>query len=207
MQINRAFPLPAFLTVAAMLSLSACGDVVPQASERAPSHPPVATVPPPLPPRTRAPVPRPPAPPPPPVAPQADWRDVPLPAGDWTWGVRPGGSIARFGVAGYAPVAMLVCDRNAGVVRIALPVDPGQAQSTAPRPATITTSTSSGTVTAEPQAIDGLTTLAITLPASQRLLDAMAFSRGRFRIEIAGLPQVPLPSWSEVGRVVEDCRG
>jgi hypothetical protein len=120
--------------------------------------------------------------------------------------VRPGGSIARYGQAGYAPVAMLVCDRQASVVQIALPLDPAQSAG-ASRAATITTSTSSGTVTAEPRVIDGLSTMSITLSASQRLLDAMAFSRGRFRVEVAGLPQVLLPSWSEVGRVVEDCRG
>jgi hypothetical protein len=35
----------------------------------------------------------------------------------------------------------------------------------------------------------------------------MAFSRGRFVVEIEGLRWAVLPSWSEVGRVVEDCRG
>jgi hypothetical protein len=38
------------------------------------------------------------------------------------------------------------------------------------------------------------------------LLDAMAFSRGRFMIEVAGLPPLYLPSWPEVSRVIEDCR-
>ena len=162
----------------------------------------------PLPPRAAPPAPPAPRPAPTASAPAGvDWRDVPLPAGDWGWAARPGGSVARFGVAGQAPVAMLLCDRNGAVVRIALPVNPAQPPSAAPRPATITASTGSGTVAAEPLVIDGLVTLAITLPASHRLLDAMAFSRGRFRVEIAGLPQVVLPSWSEVGRVVEDCRG
>jgi hypothetical protein len=34
----------------------------------------------------------------------------------------------------------------------------------------------------------------------------MAFSRGRFAIETAGLPTLYVPSWPEVSRVVEDCR-
>jgi hypothetical protein len=38
------------------------------------------------------------------------------------------------------------------------------------------------------------------------LLDAMAFSRGRFRVEVAKLPPLYLPSWPEVSRVIEDCR-
>jgi len=200
MTINRAVPLHAILTLAALSALSACGDVVPRADERQPSHPAPAPLPMPLPPRAppvaRAPMPL------PSVA--TDWRDVPLPAGTWTWALRPGGSAAWFGEAGRIPVAVLQCDRLAGVVRIALPVDP--APPAVPRSATITTSTSSGTLTAEPHTIDGLATEAIALPASQRLLDAMAFSRGRFRVEIVGLAPVVLPSWSEVGRVIEDCR-
>ena len=48
--------------------------------------------------------------------------------------------------------------------------------------------------------------LAVTLDARDPLLDAMAFSRGRFAIEVAGQPALYLPSWSEVGRVIEDCR-
>lgn len=38
------------------------------------------------------------------------------------------------------------------------------------------------------------------------LLDQMAFSRGRFTLEVAGLPALYLPSWPEVSRVIEDCR-
>jgi hypothetical protein len=38
------------------------------------------------------------------------------------------------------------------------------------------------------------------------LLDAMAFSRGRFLIETAGAPYLAVPAWAEVARVTEDCR-
>jgi hypothetical protein len=38
------------------------------------------------------------------------------------------------------------------------------------------------------------------------LLDAMAMSRGRFAVTVAGTPSLVLPSWPEVARVVEDCR-
>ena len=48
--------------------------------------------------------------------------------------------------------------------------------------------------------------ISVTLSANDRLLDAMAFSRGRFAIETAGLPTLYVPSWAEVSRVVEDCR-
>ncbi len=39
------------------------------------------------------------------------------------------------------------------------------------------------------------------------ILDAMAFSRGRVLVEMEGHPPVILPSWAEIARIVEDCRG
>lgn len=45
-----------------------------------------------------------------------------------------------------------------------------------------------------------------TIPVRDRKLDAMAHSRGRFAVEVAGLTPSYLPSWPEVSRVVEDCR-
>jgi hypothetical protein len=42
--------------------------------------------------------------------------------------------------------------------------------------------------------------------ATDPLLDAMAFSRGRFAISVAGAPWLVLPPWPEVSRVVEECR-
>jgi len=44
------------------------------------------------------------------------------------------------------------------------------------------------------------------LAARDPLLDAMAFSKGRFAIETPGVPPLYLPSWPEVTRVIEDCR-
>ena len=43
------------------------------------------------------------------------------------------------------------------------------------------------------------------LPSNDPLLDAMAFSKGRFAIEL-DLMKLYLPSWPEVTRVIEDCR-
>ena len=56
-------------------------------------------------------------------------------------------------------------------------------------------------VTADPAGGAGAT-LAVRDP----LLDAMAFSRGRFMLEMAGYPALYLPAWPELGRVVDDCR-
>lgn len=134
-----------------------------------------------------------------------DWRDVPLPAGDWSWQGGSKGSTAHYGLSGRTPLAFLQCDRARQTVSLALtvagPVDP------VAHPATITTSTTTGTVAATAAPMEGVTAMTIVFPANSRLLDAMAFSRGRFRVEIAGMTPTILPAWSEVGRVIEDCRG
>jgi hypothetical protein len=44
------------------------------------------------------------------------------------------------------------------------------------------------------------------VPARDALLDAMAFSKGRFAVEVAGLQALYVPSYPEVTRVIEDCR-
>lgn len=53
---------------------------------------------------------------------------------------------------------------------------------------------------AEPPAIEA------RLAAGDRLLDAIALSKGRFAVEGPGTPTLYLPSWAEVTRVIEDCR-
>jgi hypothetical protein len=45
------------------------------------------------------------------------------------------------------------------------------------------------------------------LPANDRFLDEIVFSRGRFTVEVPGLPMLVLPAWAEPARVIEDCRG
>ena len=65
------------------------------------------------------------------------------------------------------------------------------------------------TTTSLTKALNGVTGAeGITLQFSPRdpMLDAMAFSRGRFVIEAEGLSPVYAPSWPEVSRVIEDCR-
>lgn len=42
--------------------------------------------------------------------------------------------------------------------------------------------------------------------ANDVVLDQIAYSRGRFALEAAGLPMLILPPWAEVARVIEDCR-
>jgi hypothetical protein len=50
---------------------------------------------------------------------------------------------------------------------------------------------------------------AIVTQASARdpHMDQIAFSRGRFLVDVAGQTRLVLPSWPEIARVIEDCRG
>jgi hypothetical protein len=45
-----------------------------------------------------------------------------------------------------------------------------------------------------------------SLNALDSLLDSIVFSRGRFTVEVPGLPMLVIPTWPEPARVVEECR-
>jgi sulfur carrier protein ThiS len=73
-------------------------------------------------------------------------------------------------------------------------------------PMTVLTTSETRPLSADP-APQGQPQLVTALRTGDKLLDAMAFSRGRFAVEVNGLPTLYLPAWTEVGRVIEDCRG
>ena len=49
--------------------------------------------------------------------------------------------------------------------------------------------------------------IAASAGARDPRLDQIAFSRGRFLVDVAGQSRLVLPAWPEVARVIEDCRG
>lgn len=108
------------------------------------------------------------------------------------------GATARFGRPGQAPLVALTCDASARRLTLSLNGPPIAANPT------IMVTTSYGK-RALP-AVAGTTGFSAQLAASDGLLDWMAFSRGRIRIETAGAAPLTLPAWAEVSRVVEDCR-
>ena len=139
-----------------------------------------------------------PVPPPPPAPPPRvnDWRDAPITPGTWRWRMEGSRSVARFG----NDALVLSCNREAAAVTL---IRPGAGEDQVPM--TVQTSTLSRTLSAAAQP-GPPPMIALTLQARDSLLDAMAFSRGRFAIETAGLPTLYAPSWPEVSRVIEDCR-
>lgn len=170
---------PRFIPLVGALALAAC------------VAPPVAA-PPPAPPVRPAP------PPPRPAAPPSAWTDRPLTPGRWVYREEPRGTIAEYGPAGSSAVLTLRCDRVAGLVAITRPGMPGRMTLTATTGARAYLAQAAGTG-AMPQAI-------ITLASRDPQLDAIAFSRGRFMVSLDNAPDLLLPSWAEVARVVEDCR-
>ncbi|HZF95638.1 MAG TPA: hypothetical protein VEZ20_12295 [Allosphingosinicella sp.] len=133
-----------------------------------------------------------PAPPrPQPVVPDSAWIDAPLAPGDWT----QEGSVARYGAAG-APsfIVRCVAPGQVSIVRAGMSASPSM---------TVRTSSASGALPARASAAG----VEASLPASDPLLDAMFYSRGRYSIEVHGLPRLIVPSWPEPARIVEDCRG
>jgi len=137
---------------------------------------------------------RPPEPAPPPFS--GNWMDAPVTPGDWSYAA----GTARFGEPAAEPRLTLRCDRAAGVVEIAR-----SGSAAAALPMIIRTETQERSVDAVP-APGAQPAIVAHVPARDPLLDAMAFSRGRFAIEIGGMPSLYIPSWPEVTRVIEDCR-
>lgn len=144
-----------------------------------------------------APVPAPPPqpapqPPPPPPAPPpaADWRDAPLSEGDWSWG----GEVAEY--RGPRATFGLRCERDTRILLVLAGVQ---------APA-LTVRTSYG-VRRLPAAGAGPAETVAALAVADPLLDEMAFSRGRIQIAPEGGEALILPSWPEIARVIEECRG
>ncbi|WP_296679527.1 hypothetical protein [Novosphingobium sp.] len=154
-----------------------------------------------VPPPAPAPAPRPrPAPPPPLPAAPVDWRDSPQTPGTWLWSISGGQSRATFAQPGGGAATWLSCDRASGKVLLARP-----GAGTSAVPVQITTSSGSTPLLSDP-ALSPAGWIVSALPPRSPLLDAIAFSRGRFALETAGQPTLFLPSWPELSRVIEDCR-
>ena len=108
---------------------------------------------------------------------------LPITPGAWGLAATATGSEARYGTH-----LSLRCDRAARTVTIARPVEPV---------ASLTIVTDSVTR---------------ALPAGGRLLandpllDAIAFSRGRFLVSGGSGPVLAVPTWPEAARAIEDCR-
>jgi hypothetical protein len=132
------------------------------------------------------------APPPSAPPPARPWDQRSLDSGAWRYDA--GSRTASFVPTGSAdPLVTLACS-GAGIRLSAGLGSAGQ-------PLDVALRTSAGT---DRLRFDGTGT---TLPARDPRLDRIAFSRGRFALEANNGSALTLPVQSEIGRVIEDCRG
>ena len=118
--------------------------------------------------------------------------------GAWSYQAFAGGSHAAF-TDGTATQRLIVrCNRAARTVSIVRTGVPAAA----PTLSIWTTSIAR----AVPARFDATRTLSADFAATDPLLDAIAFSRGRFATGAAGAPMVAVPAWPELSKVIEDCR-
>jgi hypothetical protein len=110
-------------------------------------------------------------------------KSLPLAAGNWNYVVTANGGEARFGSH-----LSLVCDKPTRTVTISRPAALASA---------LTVVTDMQTRTLAPNG---------RLSAYDPLLDAMAFSRGRFLVSGGNAAVLAVPSWPEAARAIEDCR-
>ena len=142
------------------------------------------------PPRIAAPAPTPVIVPPKPAAP-TDWRDRPYTPGGWHYANR----VATFGTEGAPALFAMQCDPGRRLIILSVA---GRVTSLA-----IRTSYAERAWPAQPGS-DGRSQ--VSFVASDPQLDQIAFSRGRFSVSGAGLPEIDMPAWAEPSRVIEDCR-
>ncbi|MCL6252288.1 hypothetical protein M3P36_14695 [Altererythrobacter sp. KTW20L] len=127
---------------------------------------------------------------------QSNWIDAPQTAGDWRWRRAGNESVAEFSSPAGSVIARFACTAGREVV---LAMTHGNAAASS---MTVRTETVDRTLAAAPR--EGW--LETRLAARDPLLDAMAFSRGRFALEVPGAGALYLPAYPEITRVVEDCR-
>ena len=117
-----------------------------------------------------------------------DWRTRPITAGVWTWRSTPDASEAIF-TDSRGPQLVIRCTRATRRVSFSRT---GAAPTVPIRIAT---------TSSERQLAPGNMVL-----ASDPLLDAIAFSRGRLWVDVQGMMPLVLRSAAEPARSIEDCR-
>ncbi len=124
--------------------------------------------------------------------------DPPVLPGIWTYETDARGSRALFGLANADAVLVIRCDRAGNRIFVSIPGND-------PATMMLRAATTSKGFTALPT---GTTPVYLTaeIGPTDSILDALAFSRGRFTIAV-GARDIVVPAWPEFSRVIEDCRG
>jgi len=119
-------------------------------------------------------------------------------SGNWSYAATTDGSEATFGTSSALPQLTIHCTKATRRIAISRP-----ASGAAPF---LNVWTSSQTRQL-PASFNPMTNrITADVAAYDSLLDAIAFSRGRFGVAVSGAPALVVPAWAEPARVVEDCR-
>lgn len=129
---------------------------------------------------------------------QDHWLDEARTPGDWLYSQNVSESRAQYMGAGGA-LFSITCKFASRQTQLDRPVSAARAGMMR-----IRTETGDRVFNATP--MPSANTNSVTLSARDPLLDAMAITKGRFAVEMEGAPTLYLPSWTEVTRVIEDCR-
>ena len=129
---------------------------------------------------------------------EADFSDSPVSPGSWTYRTVAGGSEAAF-VDGTNTTRMVIaCGKVTRLVTLSrITAAPAASMS-------FWTSTVSRDLASRFDQPSGR--VIVQLGAADPLLDAIAFSRGRFAVSMPGMPAFVMPAGTEIAHVVEDCR-
>ena len=128
----------------------------------------------------------------------ADFSYSPVSPGSWTYRGVAGGSEASFVDGTGAARMVILCGKVTRLVTLSrISAAPSSSLS-------IWTSSMSRNLSSRFDQPSGR--VIAQVGASDALLDAMAFSRGRFAVSMPGAPALVLPVGAEVDHVVEDCR-
>lgn len=112
-----------------------------------------------------------------------DGKLLPIPPGQWTYALTQTGSEARYGAH-----LLVRCERATRSVVILRPGAPA------------------GSLTIVTDMMTKVLPPSGRVAASDPILDAVAFSRGRFVVAGGLSPVLAVPSWPEPARAIEDCR-
>ncbi|MEL1250748.1 hypothetical protein [Aurantiacibacter gilvus] len=129
------------------------------------------------------------------------WMDEAQTPGDWRYVAETTETAAIFGTGQEDGVQLIIaCDILASRVSISrIGASEGETSMI------IRTETQTGALLAEP-AVSFAPLLLAHVDARDPLLDAIAFSKGRFAVEVGGTEPIYVPAYPEITRVIEDCR-
>ncbi|MCA1661027.1 MAG: hypothetical protein LC648_02210 [Novosphingobium sp.] len=118
----------------------------------------------------------------------------------WAYRSDTAGTYASFGPVGGAALLGLRCETATSRIVLSR-----AGQASGPLPINLVTTSLSRSYSAVPAGA-AQPLVSVSFAPRDAILDAMAFSRGRFMVEVPGLPTLYLPAWPEAARVIEDCR-